>query len=73
VLGVVREQRVREFEHFQHALVGDAVVDRAEVAARFDEAAPAQAGEVRGNLRLRRGDELDELADGALAVSERLE
>jgi alkylmercury lyase len=73
VVGVVLQERVGEIEHLEDALVGDAVVDRAVLAARVDEAAPAQAGEMRRDLRLGGGDELDQLPDGALAVSERLE
>jgi hypothetical protein len=72
VLGVVLEQRVREAEHLEHPLVGDPVVDGAVLATAVDEAAPAQAGEVARNLRLRGADPLDQLADRALALGERL-
>jgi hypothetical protein len=43
---VVREQRLREVEHRDHPLVGDPVEDRALLAARLDEPAPAQAGKM---------------------------
>jgi hypothetical protein len=54
-------------------LVGDAVVDRAVLAATVDEAAPAQAGEVARDLRLRLADQLNELADRPLACRKRFE
>ena len=72
MLGVVLEQGARERDHRLDALAGDAVVDGPELPAACDEAAPAQAGEVGGDLRLRGVDQLDELADGALAVGQRL-
>jgi hypothetical protein len=68
MLGVVLQQRVGEVEHLEHALVGDAVVDRPVLAAAVDESTPAQAGEVGRDLGLWRPDQLDELADRALAV-----
>jgi hypothetical protein len=61
VLLVVLEQRVREVEDRDHPLVGDPVVDGPVLSARVDEAAPAQAGEVVGRLRLRNAKPLDEL------------
>ena len=44
-----------------------ALVDSSEPAA-VDEAAPAEAGEVAGDLRLRLSESLDELADGQLLL-----
>jgi hypothetical protein len=67
VLGVVVEQCLREVEHRLDARVGDPVEDDAVLAARLDEAAPAQAGEVIGDLRLRHAEPLDQLAYGKLA------
>lgn len=68
MLLVVLEQRVREVEDQGHPLVGDPVVDGPVLSARVDEAAPAQAGEVVGRLRLGDAEPLDELADGQLAL-----
>ncbi len=68
MLLVVLEQRVRKLEHADDPLVGDAVVDGAVFAACVDEAAPAKAGEVVGDLRLRDPEPRDELSDRELAL-----
>jgi hypothetical protein len=74
VLGVVVEQRVRKIEDLDDALVGDPVVNGAVLAAGLDEAAPAQTGEMGGDLRLRQSEPLDQLADRELnLVAEQLE
>ena len=74
MVGVVVEQRLRKLEHLDHALVGDPVVDGAVLAAGLDEAAPAQAGEMVGDLRLRLPQPLDQGADRQLAfVAQQLE
>ncbi len=48
-------------------------MDAAELAAALDEAAPAQAGEVAGDLRLRNAEQLDQLAHRALVFRQRFE
>ena len=68
MLGVVGEQRVREVDHLRDALVGDPVEHGAVLAPRLDEPAPAQAGEVVGDLRLRFAEPLDQFADRELAL-----
>lgn len=68
MLGVVLEQRVREVEHLDHALVCDPVVDDPVLAPGGNEAAPAKTGEVVGDLRLGEPETLDELADRQLAL-----
>ena len=68
MLGVVVEQRVGEVEHRDDARVGDPVVDGAVLAAGLDEAAPAQTGEMVGDLRLRLAEPLDQLTDRELAL-----
>jgi hypothetical protein len=52
MLSVV-EKHPREIEHRFNARVGAPVEDNAVLAARLDEPAPALAGEVIGDLRLR--------------------
>src|SRR5215211_138275 len=73
VLGVVAEQSAPERDQLRDAPVGDAVVDRPILAAALDEAAPAQAAEVVGDLGLRFAKQLDELADRALPLGQGLE
>jgi hypothetical protein len=68
VLGVAGQQRSGQPHEVKHALVGDAVEDLGVAAFALDEATPAQAREVVGDLRLRLAQVLDELADGQLAV-----
>lgn len=68
VLLFVLEQCVRQLEDPGHPLVGDPVVDGPVLAARVDEAAPAKACEMVGDLRLRDPEALDELSDGQLAL-----
>ena len=74
MLGVVGEQPLSELEQLEDSWVGDPVEDAPLLALGLDEAAPAQAGEVVGDLRLRYAEPLDELADGQLAfVAQQLE
>ena len=68
MLLVVLEQRVREIEDPDHPLVGDPVVDGAVLPARVDKPAPAQTGEMVGDLRLCDPEPLDELADRQFAL-----
>jgi acyl-CoA reductase-like NAD-dependent aldehyde dehydrogenase len=73
VLGVC-EQRLREIEQLRDALVRDAVVDDAMLAPRLHKTAPAQAGEMIRDLRLRLPEARDELADRQLTlVAQQLE
>ncbi len=61
VLGVVTQQLLAQLEEARDPLVGQAVVDGPVLAAAIDEAAPAQAGEVVRDLRLRRSERFHEL------------
>ena len=65
---VFPEEFARERDELRHSLIGDSVVDRAVLAASFDEAAPAQAGEMVGNVRLSDAEPLDEPVHGELTV-----
>src|SRR3954447_7662632 len=61
VVGVVLQEAAGKLEQRGDAGIGERVVDAAVLAAGHDEAAPAQAGEVVGDFRLRlsgRGDDL---------------
>ena len=68
VIGVVLQQRACETEQLGDALVGDPVVHGWVLAAGVDEAAPAQAGEMVGDLGLRLAELLDKLTDRQLVV-----
>lgn len=68
MLGVVREQRTCQVEHLSDALVGDPVVDDSVLPAGGDKAAPAQTGEVVGDLRLGEPEALHETPDRELAL-----
>ena len=63
MLGVIREQRLRQLQHRLHPCVADSVEHGAALASRLDEPAPAKAGEVIRPLRLRQREPVDELAD----------
>jgi len=74
VLGVVVQKRLCKVEHLDDALVGDPVVDGAMLAAGLDEAAPAQTGEMVGDLRLWLAEPLHQLTDRELTlVAQQLE
>ena len=53
VIGVVVKQPVGKTQHLNDTSVGDRVEDRPTLLARDNEAAPAQAGQVVRDLRLR--------------------
>ena len=63
MLGVIREQRLRQLQHRIHPCVADSVEHGAALASRLDEPAPAQAGEVIRYLRLRQRQPADKLTD----------
>jgi hypothetical protein len=73
VLRIVSQQPPSECDQLGHPPVGDPVVDRPVLPAALDEAAPAQAAEVVGDLWLWLVQQVDELADGALALGQGLE
>ena len=72
MLFVVVQQRAAELDHLEDARIGEAVVDGAVLSAGLDEAAPTQAGEVVGDLRLGLIEQGDELADRALLLGDEL-
>ena len=65
MLGVVLEQAARQLDHPEHARVGDPVVDGPVLAPALYESAPAQAGEVVGDLGLRFACEAANTSNGA--------
>jgi hypothetical protein len=73
VLGIAVQKRPPELDHCGHTFVGEPVVNRAVLPTCGHEAAPAQASEVIGDLRLRLGKELNQLADRSLLVGYELE
>jgi hypothetical protein len=74
VLGVVGKQRGGEVEHLVDARVGDAVEDGTVLASCVDESAPAQAGQVVGDLGLRFSEPRDQVANPELTFrAQRLE
>ena len=63
MLGIVCEQGTPECQHLGHPLIGDAVIDSSVLTPREHESAPAQAGQVFGDLRLRKPESVGQLAD----------
>jgi hypothetical protein len=72
-LGVVGYQLLGDPQQGADAIVGQAVVDPAALAAGGDVAAVAQARQVVGNPPLRAARQLDKLRDALLAREEQLE
>jgi hypothetical protein len=60
VLGVALEQVVGKRDDRRDSLVREPVVDDAVLAARLDEAAPTETGEMVRDLGLARPEEFDE-------------
>jgi len=73
MISVGVQQRTAELNDCADALVRQAVVDGAVLAACGHEAAPAQAGEMVRDLRLRLAELLGELSDRALSLGHELE
>ena len=69
MIGVIGQQGLRQLKHRLHSPIGDPVEHQPALPARRDEAAPAQAGEMIGHLRLRQPEPLHERADRQLALA----
>lgn len=69
MVGVVGKESVGESEQFENPRVGDPVEHPPLAAFGCDEAAPAQAGEMVGDLGLWDREPLGELADGEFALA----
>ncbi len=68
MLLVACEKLTSQVDHVLDAIVGDPVVDRPVLASGLDEAAPAQARQVIGDVRLGQADAVDQLADRQLLL-----
>ena len=73
MLGVVVQQSAGKRDDRADAVIGEAVVDAAVLAAGRDESAPAQTREMVGDVRLRLTEQPDELADRALLRGDQLD